>query len=117
MIWVTSIALLVSVTALAVSIGALFAAARLRDQFHSTSAARLSAKLTERLDEQQELLQDLSQRHKALRQRMNMLAYRDRQSAQPAPPEPEATDPEGQAAEVRANLNDALARGAAKGLP
>lgn len=98
--------LLVSVMALLVSIGAYVAAVRLLHQSRSTSSSTLSARLTEI----ESTVEVLSQNLHRLRSRVNQWKYRETARASTEPTDPPVDD----AAEVRAQLNDRIAR---KGLP
>lgn len=107
MTWGTWVALSVSVTALALSIGALVAATRLLAQSRLTSASVLSAQLGELTL----TVESLSNQIRNVRSRLNMQAYRARQVAPSEPPSQEtqpATDDE--RARIRAELNATLAK-------
>lgn len=105
--WTIFATLLVSVMALAASIGAFAVAVR----SWRLSQSRQSSTLFVQLTELQSTVEALSQNLHRLRSRVNQWKYRDNSRASTEPTEAPAVD---DAAEIRAQLNDRLAR---KGLP
>jgi hypothetical protein len=104
----TFIALSASVMGLLFSIGALFATARLSLRYQSTSAAKLSGRLTDL----EGTIAELASQLKNMRARLSMQAYRHRKLTESEEP-PAPVDEEAAAAETRARLNHQLAaRGA-----
>jgi hypothetical protein len=109
-------ALLASGTALVLSIGAACVAAHSWRQYRSSSAKRLLRQLTDLEDTVETLTHDV----RNIRSRLNMRELRARRAE--VPPETTAPtengfDEEAAAAAKRAELNDAIARGAIKANP
>lgn len=113
MIWSTVLTLSLSSTALLASIGAWLVTRRLWDRSLSLSSAKLSTRLSEleeQVDEQSRLIRNL-------RQTLRMRAYREQPATSTGPESAATTDPDAAAAEVRRQLNAALANGELKGHP
>lgn len=94
--------------ALPASIGACFVAYRSLHLCRTTSAARLSARLTEL----ESTIEALTVAHRNLRSRLNMQSHRAKRPEPTEPIEetaPRSTDPDDIAASVRAELNGELA--------
>jgi len=110
--WTTWYTLLASSTALCASIGACIVTSRLSRRSRSTSAEKLSERLTEAVQVQEDHSRELS----LIRQRLNQQAYRERKAAKSgslgASVGQFSTVPEAERqAQERAEMNRRLANG------